>query len=145
MKKLLAALVLATLAGCAGHDHAGLWMTHEDVEVETVAAPKTDRCDKFKGADSMFQRCQEFKQQAMNYLHALNTGDTVCMEGGFGEDHLTDKCKARGQVVDADNHGMLVQLREPRLDSRWKDYDGKKVFFENGALIDLYLAESGFE
>lgn len=144
MKKLLASLLLAGLAGCASHGNTGMWARHDDIEVETVPAPKADRCDKFKGADSMFHRCEEFKQQATNYLHGLNTGDTVCMEGGFGEE-MSDKCKARAQVVDADNHGLLVQMREPQLDSHWKNYDGKRIFFENGALIDLYLKESGFE
>lgn len=113
-------------------------------KVPVVAAPAHDRCEQFLGARSLFLQCAEAKQQAVDYIHKLNTGDAVCVEGGFGEEPR-EGCKARGFIVDADGQGFAVELRDARLDSRWKDQNQKTVYFENGALVDLYLRERGYE
>ena len=75
---------------------------------------------------------------------SLSVGDTVCMENTLGEE-MTAECKARGVIVDGDAHGFLIEFRDPSTTSKWKDEQGKRVYFENGALIDIYLRERGYE
>lgn len=145
MKALLAALGLSALTACAGHGHAGMWSDMSDHDIETVAAPPHNRCEALHNAPTTFAQCQRAVSEVTEYLRHLNTGDEVCLEGGFGDDRVGDHCKARGHVLDADAHGFLIQVRDPSLDSRWKNAQGHKLYFENGALVDLYLRERGYE
>jgi hypothetical protein len=140
MAWLLAAGVGVT--GCTTTHPGAMYARVDDRRV--VAAPKVDRCEAFKGAATTFAQCQDFKQQAVNYLHKLSTGDAMCVENGFGEEPR-EGCKARAFIIDADNHGFTTEIRYPALDSKWKDANQQKIYFENGALVDLYLRERGYE
>lgn len=138
---LLAALLLA---GCVSHEHTGPFMHQIDVGAQSVDAPEKDRCESYASAKTTYTQCQQFKTAAVEYLRHLSTGDTVCMENTFGEE-MTDACKARGVIVDGDPRGFLIEFRDPSTASKWKDYQQKRVYFENGALIDIYLRERGYE
>lgn len=143
MSRTLALTVAAcALAGCTTTSGGAMYARHDTTRI--VAAPKLDRCDAFKGARTTFTQCQEFKQQAIDYIHKLNTGDAICVENGMGEEPR-EGCKARAYIIDADNHGFTTEIRYPTLDSKWKDANQQRVYFENGALIDLFLRERGYE
>ena len=143
MKRTLLTLTLLA-SGCAANTQQNGLYRHGNDNVEEVVGPKSDRCSAYKDAQTTFQQCQEFKQAATNYLHGLNTGDDICVENGFG-DAPTEACKARAFLIDADNHGFLVEIRYPKLDSKWKTKNQQKIYFHNEALIDLFLREKGYE
>lgn len=145
MRTGVAALGLVAMTACAGHGHAGMWADMSDHDIETVAAPPHTRCEALRAAPTTFTQCQRAVAEVTAYLRHLSTGDEVCLEGGFGDDRVGDRCKARGHVLDADPHGFLIQIRDPSLDSRWASAQGRRIYFENGALVDLYLRERGYE
>ena len=141
---ILLAACAAPLLGCRSHEHTGPYMHQMDFNAENVAAPAKDRCESYAAAKTTYQQCQGFKTTVVEYLRKITTGDTICLEDGFGEEPGPN-CKARGVLMDADSHGFLVEFRDPSTASKWKDYQGKRVYFENGALIDIYLREHGYE
>ena len=105
--------------------------------VPVYAAPKTSRCAaKARGcADAMYL--------AQTYVRRLSTGDQVCLEGGFGEP-LTNECRARSAVVDTAPNRVLIEVREAKPGSKWFDKEIHQFWFEEGALVDLALAERGY-
>ncbi|MBS2032039.1 MAG: hypothetical protein JST54_29340 [Deltaproteobacteria bacterium] len=144
MRIVAVGLLAFALLGCPSHEHNGAFMHQIDVDSTSVKAPKQDRCEAYKSAATTYSQCQQFKSDAVTYLRKLSPNDSVCLEEGFGEEP-GPTCKARGTIVDADEHGMLIRVNDPMLQSKWKDYQDKRVYFENGALIDLYLRERGYE
>ena len=83
------------------------------------------------------------KYLAEVYVKKLSTGDMVCLEGGFG-DEPGGACLARASVADVSVGKVLVELRDARPNSRWASKESNQFWFEEGALIDLYLAENGY-
>ena len=111
-------------------------------KAQLVTAPATQRCAQY-GQGSARLRCNEARELAQRYVRGLSTTDLVCLEGGFGE-APTSGCAARAQVSDAGNGKLLLDVREAQPSSRWFDHVSSEVWFEDGALEDLYLAEHGY-
>lgn len=110
--------------------------------VPLVATPEKQRCEQY-GKGAARGRCDEAKCLAEVYLKKLSTGDMVCLEGGFGEDPGA-ACLARAAVADTATGKLLLELKDARPDSRWAQKESNQYWFEDGALIDLYLAENGY-
>jgi hypothetical protein len=141
--RILVASVVG-LCACASHAESGIASRADDLGGEEVHAPKQNACEKYRSPQTTYQQCQGFRATAREYLQHLNTGDMICLENGFG-DEIGPNCKARGAVVDADSHGFLIQVRDPALDSKWHADQGQRIYFENGALVDIYLRDRGYE
>jgi hypothetical protein len=110
--------------------------------VPTVEAPKKERCDQY-GKGAARGRCDEAKYLAEVYVKKLSPGDAVCLEGGFGEEP-GGACLARATIADLTTGKVLIELRQARPNSRWASKESNQYWFEEGALIDLYLAENGY-
>jgi hypothetical protein len=108
--------------------------------VPVIAAPVKTRCET-KG--KVHVHCDEAKYLADNYVKKLSPGDMVCLEGGFGDEPRGD-CLARAEVADTATNRILLEMREAKPDSRWAKKESNQYWFEEGALVDLYLAEHGF-
>lgn len=139
MKRSGAWLAVLALAGCK-EGQRGLHM--EDTAATAVHAPRVDRCTKVK--DRERTTCDEHKEAALKYIRNLTQGDNMCVEGGFGEE-LTKACKVRGTFEDGNNEGILVMIHDPAPESHWKGYSERKVWFDNAALVDQFLADKGYE
>ena len=111
-------------------------------KAEVVKAPVTLRCPKY-GKGSARAACDEATELAQRYVRRLSAGDLVCLEGGFG-DAPGGGCLARAAVSDAGNGQLLLDIREAQPSSRWFEHVSSEVWFEDGALVDLYLAEKGY-
>jgi hypothetical protein len=110
--------------------------------VPTIPTPEKKRCDQY-GKGAQRGRCDEAKYLAENYVRNLSTGDPVCLEGGFGEEPGA-ACLARASIADTATGKLLIELRQARPDSRWVQKESNQYWFEEGALVDLYLAEHGY-
>jgi hypothetical protein len=111
-------------------------------EAQEIRAPLRDRCDSH-GKSAMRGPCEEAKYLAQLYARKLSVGDEVCLEGGFG-DNPGGACLARAAVVDTATNRALLEVRDARPESRWFKRVQNEVWFEEGALVDLYLAEHGY-
>lgn len=111
-------------------------------EVPKVLAPATDRCAQH-GKSSARASCDEARYLGQNYVRALSVGDEVCLEGGFGES-AGGACLARAAVADAGSGELLIEVRDAQPTSRWHNHVMNQVWYEEGALVDLYLAERGY-
>jgi hypothetical protein len=107
-----------------------------------VEKPETERCLKYKSDPSLSGPCNAAKIEAGRYLQTLETGAEVCLENTFGEP-IKD-CYARGVVIDPTAHATIVSITE--VDSAHaKNFRNQEyVWFDNDALVDLYLAEHGY-
>ena len=76
-------------------------------------------------------------------MRKLATGDEVCLEGGFG-DEPTSACQARAAIVDTSTNRVLLEVRNVRPESKWFKHEQSQFWFEEGALVDLYVAEHGY-
>lgn len=111
--------------------------------VPEVAAPEVDRCSSPRPGSGPKGSCDEARYLGEAYVRRLSPGDEVCLEGGFG-DEPGRACLSRGAVVDVATNRVLVEIREARPDSRWFRQEQKQVWFQEGALVDLYLADHGY-
>lgn len=147
MRPLLPLIALVFLLGLGGclHDSRP-WRDRGAASVfdtaPEVKAPLEDRCVGH-GKSSVRTACEDAKYLASLYARRLSPGDGVCLEGGFGEAPLA-ACLARASVVDVSQNRALIEVREARPDSRWYQRVQNQVWFEEGALVDLYLAEHGY-
>lgn len=107
-----------------------------------VKAPRVDRCAGH-GKSAVRGNCEEAKYLAQIYCRKLSTGDEVCLEGGFG-DAPSGACLARAAVVDTKTNQALIEIRDARPESRWFRKVQNQIWFEEGALVDLYLVEHGY-
>lgn len=144
MKSPLAVLLMFVGTGCitdsrASRDRgaAGLFEN-----VPTVKTPEKLRCDQY-GKGAARGRCDEAKYLAELYVKKLSTGDMVCLEGGFG-DEPGGGCLARAAIADTMTGKLLLELKDARPNSRWAQKESNQYWFEEGALIDLYLSENGY-
>jgi len=109
---------------------------------QEIAPPVQDRCVRLKNA-GLRQPCDDAKYLAQRYVRGLSTGDQVCLEGGFGE-APAGACLARATVRDAATNKVLLHVADTQPMSRWFKFIGTEVWFYEGALVDLYLAERGY-
>jgi hypothetical protein len=110
--------------------------------VPVVQAPAKLRCDQY-GKGAARGRCDEAKYLAEVYVKKLSPGDMVCLEGGFGEEPRGG-CLARAAIADTATGRLLIELKDARPNSRWAKKETNQYWFEEGALVDLYLAENGY-
>ncbi len=136
--------LLLSLSGCLHDDRAsrdrGAMGWQE--AAPTIAAPKKERCSNYPDSGAG-KRCEEARYLGQIYVRRLSTGDQVCIEGGFG-DSPSAACQARAAVVDTSKNLVLLEVREAKPDSRWFNKEQNQFWFEEGALVDLYLAEHGY-
>ncbi len=109
----------------------------------TYKTPEVQRCDKFKAGGAPAAQCAEAKYLGQVYVRKLSTGDELCLEGGFG-DAPTSACQARASVVDTSTNGILIEIRGARPESKWFSHEQSQFWFEEGALVDLFVAEHGY-
>jgi len=145
MRNVTVTLSLLLLAGCL-HDNrasrdrgaAGLF---ENVPV--YRAPAEDRCAKQPKNTVSYTTCVDSRTLAQTYVRRLSTGDPVCLQDGFGE-VAGAACLARAAVVDSADNRVLLEIREAKPDSKWFNREQNQFWFEEGALVDLYLEEHGY-
>jgi hypothetical protein len=142
--KWLALVLVCVASGCLTDNRAsrdrGAAGLFENVPI--VATPEKRRCDKYpKGAART--RCDEAKYLAEVYIKKLSTGDMVCLEGGFG-DEPGGGCLARAAIADTATGKLLIELKDARPNSIWAKKESNQYWFEDGALIELYLVENGY-
>lgn len=134
-------LWVAVVAGCvATRDPSS---TFDMRRVPTYEAPKEDRCAKFKKGGAAGSACDEARYLGQIYVRRLSIGDEVCLEGGFG-DPPGGGCLARAAVADTGANLVLLEVRQARPDSRWFQKEQAQFWFQEGALVDLYLADHGY-
>ena len=109
---------------------------------ETIKGPLKHRCASL-GQTGAGKRCDEAKYLGEIYVRKLDVGTDVCLEGGFG-DEPNGACLARAQVADTRTGEVLLEVRGAKPDSRWFHKDQNQFWFEESALVDLYLADHGY-
>jgi hypothetical protein len=140
----LSALAALFLGACV-HDErppdergaSGLFSTTPEAK-----APKVDRCAAHKSS-AVGSSCQDAKYTAENYVRRLSTGDAVCLENLFGEVPGA-ACLARAVVRDVGSDQVLIKIEDAKPESRWYHRVSSDIWFDEGALVDLYLAERGY-
>ncbi|MDP1823496.1 MAG: hypothetical protein Q8L48_09645 [Archangium sp.] len=134
-------VALVVLSGCIStRDRGGAdWSSR----AATYKTPEVLRCAKFKPGGGPAAACAEAKYLGEVYVRKLATGDEVCLEGGFG-DEPTSACQARATIVDTATNKLLVEIRKVRPESKWFSHEQTQFWFEEGALVDLYVAEHGY-
>ncbi|MFO0599769.1 MAG: hypothetical protein U0228_30960 [Myxococcaceae bacterium] len=136
-------LVFAALvvSGChAARDRGASDWTQR---AQMYKAPEQMRCSKLKPGGVPATNCNEAMYLAQIYVRKLSSGDEVCLEGGFGETP-TGACLGRAAVVDTATNRVLIEIRQARPESKWFNREQTQYWFEEGALVDLYLAEHGY-
>ena len=138
-------VLVASFAASCLHDSreqrdrgaTGLWDRAPE-----VLAPKVNRCAGH-GKSGARANCDEARYLGQLYARKLSAGEEVCLEGGFG-DPPAGACLARAAVVDTKTNMALLEIRDAKPDSRWFRKVQNQVWFEEGALVDLYLSEHGY-
>ena len=110
--------------------------------VPVVRAPRVDRCTQHRQS-SLRAQCDEARYLATEYTRRLSVGDEVCLEGGYG-DEPGQACLARAAVIDTAPNQVKLEVRTARPDSRWFNAEMRHAWYEEGALVDLYLSERGY-
>jgi hypothetical protein len=110
--------------------------------VPVFKAPETDRC-KALGKSSPRPGCEDARYLGTEYTRRLAVGDEVCVEGGYG-DEPGAACKARAAVIDTGTNRVKLEIRGAKPDSRWFNSEMRHAWYEEGALVDLYLSERGY-
>lgn len=137
------ALVVFAVSGCvttATRDRGASDMVGR---AQLYKAPTESRCAKFKPGGAPAQQCAEAKYLGEIYVRKLSSGDEVCIEGGFG-DSPGGACLARAAVVDTATNRVLLEVRQARPESKWFNQEQHQYWFEEGALVDLYIADHGY-
>jgi hypothetical protein len=146
MRFHLVALGLLALTGAAcirddgAHRERGAGALFETAP--EIAGPPKDRCHGH-GKSQVKDNCEQAKYLAQLYARRLAPGDAICLEGGFGEEP-TGACLARAAIADAQTNKLLVEIRDAKPESRWFRKIQSQIWFEESALVDLYLAERGY-
>lgn len=140
----VAALAVA-LAGCitdtrTSRDRGAIGLGEN---VPLYPAPKESRCTKYKENGTRGKQCAEATYLADIYVRKLSTTDEVCLENGFG-DKPTTSCTCRAAVADVSVNKVLLEVREAKPDSKWFNKEQNQFWFEEGALVDLYLQDHGY-
>ncbi len=109
---------------------------------EVVHGPPKHRCSAL-GKGGAGKRCEEARYLGEIYVRKLDVGTDVCLEGGFG-DEPGGACLARAQVGDTRPGQVLLDVRGAKPDSSWFGKEQNQIWFEETALVDLYLADHGY-
>jgi hypothetical protein len=107
-----------------------------------IQAPLRDRCEAHQKS-AVRGPCDDAKYLAQKYARSLSIGDQVCLEGGVGE-VAGAACLCRAQVQDAATNKVMLHVADAQPSSRWYRYVGTEVWFQEGAIVDLYLQERGY-
>lgn len=141
----LGAGLLLALTGCAlvgtkpdPHDEDPVFGSN----APTYESPEVDRCAGH-GQSAARPGCDDARYLATEYTRRLSVGDEICIEGGYGAEP-GPACKARAAVVDTGTNRVKLEIRGTRPDSKWFNAEMRHAWFEEGALVDLYLAERGY-
>jgi len=110
--------------------------------VPIVRSPVRERCAQH-GRSSARAACDEAHYLGTEYTRRLAVGDEVCLEDGYGEEP-GGACKARAAVIDTAPNRIKLEVRTAKPDSRWFNSEMRHAWYEEGALVDLYLAERGY-
>jgi hypothetical protein len=139
---MVVASLAVTLVGCqtATRDRGASNLMER---AQTYKAPAESRCAKLKAGSPPAQNCADAQYLAQIYVRKLSSGDEVCLEGGFG-DQPTGACMGRAAVVDVATNRLLLEIRSARPESKWFSHEQTQYWFEEGALVDLYLLEHGY-
>lgn len=144
IRTLFVASVLLLSAGCIregrGQRDRGAAGIFENTQ--EVKAPLQNRCEKLQKA-TVRSSCDEALYLGQKYVRGLHAGDAVCLESGFGEEP-GGACLARAQVSDVGNEQVLIDIRDAQPNSRWYNQVSSEIWFDEGALVDLYLGERGY-
>ena len=141
-RALFPVLLCTVAAGCASSTrNRGASDIYN--RVATYKAPEQSRCAKFKAGGAPAQQCEEAKYLGEIYVRRLSAGDEVCLEGGFG-DSPGPACLARAAVVDTATNRVMLEVRQARPESKWFKNEQHQFWFEEGALVDLYVADHGY-
>ncbi len=134
-------VALALFGGCTASREGGVegWTKRPAL----YKAPEVERCAKFTKGSGPAAACEESKYLGQIYVRRLAGGDEVCLQGGFG-DPPGGACLARAAVVDTAANKVLVEVRQARPESKWFDHEQHQFWFEEGALVDLYVSEHGY-
>ncbi len=136
-------VVLLAAVGCRAtadreRGATGLWDA-----AATIKGPAEHRCARFKTTSNAGKACADSLYLAELYVRKLAVGDQVCLEGGFGDPPGTG-CLARASVEDTSNHAVMLEVRDAAPNSKWKAKGGHQFWFDEAALIDLYLLDHGY-
>lgn len=144
MRAVFAVTVLLLASGCIKQGRgsrdrgaAGIFESTDEVK-----APLQNRCEKLQKA-TIRGSCDEALFLGQKYVRSLHAGDSVCLEAGFGEEP-GGACLARAQVADVGNEQILIDIRDAQPNSRWYNRVSSEIWFDEGALVDLYLGERGY-
>ncbi|MFT3711531.1 MAG: hypothetical protein QM817_28175 [Archangium sp.] len=140
--RLVSFAALVVLAGCqtATRDRGASNLMER---AQVYKAPAENRCAKLKAGSAPAQNCADAQYLGQIYVRKLSSGDEVCLEGGFG-DQPTGACMGRAAVVDVATDRLLLEIRSARPESKWFSHEQTQYWFEEGALVDLYLLEHGY-
>ena len=143
MTRWASILLAAAAAGCLHDDRTPRDRAAPDFGqgALTVKAPPNRCASHIKTA--LRGSCEEARYLSQLYVRRLSTSDQVCLEGGFGEPPAAS-CMCRASVGDVGTDKVLLEIRDARPESRWFKSVGAELWFEEGALVDLYLAEHGY-
>jgi hypothetical protein len=133
---LMAGVSLACATASRDRGATGLFES-----TQTVRTPLAKRCAKHTG--SRKSGCNEAEYLAQSYVRRLSVGENVCLEGGFGEPP-GGTCLARALVFDTRDNEVLLDVKFAKPDSKWFHRESQQYWFEEGALVDLYLADHGY-
>ena len=107
-----------------------------------VRAPAADRCSHW--AEPLARRgCDRIRDRARSYLETLHVGDAICLDPPLQED-MDSGCRARGRIDDQGSNSMRITLIEVEPSSGFAPQANQHLWYENLALVDLYLKEKGF-
>jgi hypothetical protein len=133
-------LLAVSLAGCAtaSRDRGATGLFES---TQTVRTPVAKRCATHVGTRKA--ACTQAEYLAQTYVRRLSVGENVCLEGGFGEPP-GGTCLARALVFDTRENEVLLDVKSAKPDSKWFHRESQQYWFEEGALVDLYLADHGY-
>jgi hypothetical protein len=139
--------LLLAMVGCAAGSNSAFQPNPNSEDpltgtVPLIKAPAKDRC-KSLGKSGTRPGCDDARYLGTLYTRRLSVGDEVCLESGYG-DEVGPACKARAAVIDTATDRVKLEIRNAKPDSRWFNSEGRHAWYEEGALVDLYLAERGY-
>lgn len=110
----------------------------------TIEAPESDRCQRMAAVDEAREPCDLQKREFLLALRALSVGDQMCLDNLVGDPADQPGCRARAAIADTASGRLLIEVRGAQPESRWFDKIQSQLWFEEGALLDLFLAERGY-
>ncbi len=127
------ALLLAATAGCAA--------IAPEARQNAVEGPILDRCT--GQTDPLVKAgCLRARDKALGTLTAINRDESLCLDPILSQD--LDNCRARAEVDEADSRGVKLRFVDVQPSSSWAPSAHTVRWYDNAALVDIYLTERGF-